>query len=389
MKNFFSFITLFWLVFDLKLIGSLGSAFLTLTFCLGILILNPKKYYSNISNVLDCFGYFILSYLIFLIYIFLRVVISGADEINYLLTTLKTTLILIAAFFYVIVFYESDIKSNFINIFFLNSCICLFFGIYTELKVYLEPFQYGADEVSELLGSNPFRNSFLAGSGYFGISSLYGLAFAFCLKLIIDDKEKNNFNYLKLLLIAIAGIFAGRVALVCYFIAILYFLFIKVEFKVLVSALFSCFLFIFLINSIVAFEGVKIWFDEMFFNNSINQSESVSQFKDSFDLPINELTLLFGDAKYGSSTSYYGGSDSGYIRNIYFGGVVYLLILLSSFFLIFYKVRKNLYIYVFLSICLFLHLKGVFIFNNPGFWGVILLVCTYFHKEKNVRFSRN
>ena len=131
------------------------------------------------------------------------------------------------------------------------------------------------------------------------------------------------------------------------------------------------------------FEDVKYWLSEMFVDNDLSQSESFSQFSETFSLPSSELTLLFGDGLYGNSEQYYGGSDSGYIRNIYFGGLFYLIFSLGAFFLISYNVRKILYIYVLIFISLFLHLKGVFIFNNPGFFGVFLTSCIILFKDRN------
>lgn len=389
-RNFLPFITLFWLVFDLKLIGSLGSAFLTLIICLFIFLLKPMKYYGDLKDLLNFFSYFIVLYIILLIYVFTRVIFDGASDISYLLTMLKTTLILLSTLLYIVVFYRSDIKNNFINIFFLNACICLFFGTFSDYKFYLLPFQYGGEAASEFLGSNPFRNAFLSGSGYFGISSLYGLAFAFCLKIVIDANQKNKFDYFKLLIIAIAGLFAGRIALICYLIAILYFVLIKANLRILLFSLISFSVFVLVINTVPAFEGVKTWFDEMFFNKSIQKSESFSQFKDTFSIPDSQFTLFLGDAKYGDSISYYGGSDSGFIRNIYFGGLVYLLLLLATFFSIIYRVKNIFYIYVFIFISLFLHFKGVFIFNNPGFFGVFLIFSIYlFREEKDKILARS
>lgn len=382
MNKFLSFIALFLLIFDLKLVGSLGSASLTFILCSLIFVLNPKKYLSNMRNVTSCFSMFLFLFLILILYVCIRILFSGAEDLSYLLTMSKTTLILISSLMYFIVFYKADFENDFINVFFINACICLFFGSFYELKDYLIVFQYGGEDTNELLGANPYRNAFLAGSGFFGISSLYAVAFTFCLKFIIDSEEKRAFNYVKLLVIAIAGMFAGRVALVCYLLAILYFSFIKINVKILLFSIFSIVAFLFIINNFPIFDGVKVWFDEMFLNKGVNNSESVSDFKKTFIFPANETTLIFGDAKYAINGKYYGGSDSGYIRNIYFGGFAFLFLMLFSFFSMFKKVSDFTFIYLIIFIILFLHFKGAFIFNNPGFFGVVSVICIYFYKKK-------
>lgn len=381
MNRIISFIALFLLVFDLKLVGSLGSAFLTFILCGLIFLLNPKKYLSNMKNVVSCFSTFILFFLILILYVSIRILFNGAEDLSYLLTMSKTTLILISSLLYLTVFYKEDFEKDFINVFFVNACICLLFGSFYELKDYLTIFQYGGEDTNELLGGNLYRNAFLAGSGFFGISSLYAVAFTFCLKVIVDTDEKNTFNYLKLLIIAIAGMFAGRVALVCYLLAIIYFSIIKINFKILLLSIFSIIAFIFIINNFYIFDGVKGWFDEMFLNKGVRNSESVSDFKRSFIMPTNEITLIFGDAKYASNGTYYGGSDSGYIRNMYFGGVSFLFLMLLSFFSMFKSIKNIMFIYLIVFIMLFLHFKGAFIFNNPGFFGVVGVICIYFYKK--------
>lgn len=77
-------------------------------------------------------------------------------------------------------------------------------------------------------------------------------------------------------------------------------------------------------NFFPVFEDVKYWLSEMFVDNNLSQSESFSQFSETFSLPSSELTLLFGDGLYGNSEEYYGGSDSGYIRNIYFEIILFV-----------------------------------------------------------------
>lgn len=373
------FLLLFLLVFDLHLIGGFGSAIITFLVCFLIILVNPSKYIVNANKIFNFFFLFLVSYIFLLFYVAFRVLLNGVSEVSFLFTMSKATLILLATLCYLIVFYNSDLKRNLINIFFFNACICLVFGTFSEYKTLLSLFQYGGDSV-ELIGNNEYRNAFLAGSGYFGISSLYGLVFAIVLKIIIDDK---NHNFFKLLVIALAGLFAGRVALICYLIAILYYVFLKFNLRVSLFSLFSLFIFIFILNFFPVFEDVKYWLSEMFVDNNLSQSESFSQFSETFSLPSSELTLLFGDGLYGNSEEYYGGSDSGYIRNIYFGGVFYLFFLLGAFFLISYNIRKILYIYVLIFISLFLHLKGVFIFNNPGFFGVFLTSCIILFKDRN------
>lgn len=379
--NIISTFFLFLLIFDLKIVGSLGSSFIVLLVCCFFLIINHKKYTQNIHDILVFFSKFLIIYFIFFTYILIRFLFSDLDDISYLLTTLKTTSILLASLFYLSIFGRSNLSKNLFFVFLIASLICLFFGTFPNLKFLIYPFKYGDDIENALIGGNEYRDAFLAGSSYFGISSLYGLAFSYLLMYCLEKRE--NLYYLYLGIIAIAGIFAGRVAIICYLIAVLYFLIFKRKFKVLIFSILFFVLFLIALNFVPAFEAVKVWFNEMFANKSVGESESVTQFKDVLRLPENQFTLLFGDARYGNSSNYYGGSDSGFIRNILFGGLLYLSILLITLLSIFDKVLKKSFSLLLILISCFLHFKGVFIFNNPGFFGVLLIVVFILNQKKS------
>lgn len=380
--NFFAFILLFLLVFDLKLLSSVGSAFITFSVCFSIIFINFNKYYSDLNIFFRNYALFFLIFLVMIIYVFLRFLFSSMDDYSYLLTTLKTTMVLLATTSYLMVFKDTNLSKNLFNVFFLNACICLFLGSLPEYKFLIYPFKYGDDPEISLIGSSEYRDAVLAGSSYFGVSALFGLAFALFLRISLI--EKKAINYFKLIVIAISGLLLGRVALVCYLIALIYFFVIKKSIKVLIFLIFSIFIFLFVLNSFTVFESARIWFFEMFMGDGVGKSESASQLKEMIYLPKDQYSLIFGDARYGSSDSYYGGSDSGYIRNILFGGFVFLIILLLAFFSMFGRSLKDSFTWLIIILCLLLHFKGVFIFNNPGFFGVVLTICYISMNSKKV-----
>lgn len=378
--NFFAFILLFLLVFDLKILGSVGSAFITFLVCFTSFFINFTKYYTDLNDFFRNYIVFFFLFAFMVFYVFLRFLFSPMDDYSYLLTTLKTIMVLLATTFYLIVFKDTNLSKNLFNIFFLNACICLFLGSLPEYKFLIYPFKYGEDPEISLIGSSEYRDAVLAGSSYFGVSALFGLTFAFFLRICLI--EKKAINYFKLIVIAISGLLLGRVALVCYLIALVYFFIIKKSIKVLIFSILSIFIFVFILNSFPVFESARIWFFEMFTGGGVGKSESASQLKEMIFLPEDQYSLIFGDARYGSSDSYYGGSDSGYIRNILFGGFIFLIILLLAFFSIFIKSIKNSFTWLMLVLCLLLHFKGVFIFNNPGFLGVVLTISFIFMNSR-------
>lgn len=302
-------------------------------------------------------------------------VFSSDLDISYLLTTLKTTGILIATLLYLMAFYDRLIIRKVFNIFFLNALICMFFGYFSELKeFFIYPFQHMND--IELIGMSEYRNSFLAGSGYFGIASLY--AYAMPIFLYYINKNGNYLQYLKFSLIAIAGILAGRVALLVYMIIFgtysLYYLKIKFLIFLIIASVLS----FYLLANLPQLESVYLWISDIFGPDSYKDSGSLNQLSEMFYFP-SDLTFIFGDAKYANvDGSYYGGTDVGYMRNILFGGIAYIILLLGVFLSLFYKLLNNFYCISMFFIALLLHFKGVFILNNPGFFPLTLIAVIYY-----------
>ncbi|RSO33701.1 hypothetical protein EA763_11435 [Acinetobacter lactucae] len=367
-----SLLSLFFLTFDLKVAGFIGSAFISFFISMGCFFVRPHLFFKNLGKIFKCFSYFFVLYIFFLIFIFLRILISG-DDYSYLLTTLKTTFILIATVFYLASLKKDNLFKNFLIIFFINALVCIFFGTFPEYKLILNYVQYSTTEGSnDLIGMNEYRNAFLAGSGYFGIASLYCLISPVLIYYMYINN--NLLIRFKFILIMAAGVLAGRVTLLCYGISFLLFGVYYRKLNILILFLFFIVLGYFLLNYLPFLEDVNAWISELYSQDDINDSGTIQQLKSMFYFP-SEFTLLWGDGKYEAPNgAYYGNTDVGYMRNILFGGVGFLLLLLANFFSIFSNVKFNFLILGVIFISLLLHFKGVFIFNNPGFFPIILSI---------------
>lgn len=376
-RGILAFVLLFLTVFDLKIVGSIGSANITSVICFLMILINPKSIRLNFTNLFKCFKWFFGIYFFILFYIFLRILLDGAEDIGYFLTILKTTSTLISIVLYLIVFYDNKTINRMFNVFVLNALICLFFGTYPQLKPLIRPFQYGIEN-NILIGSNEYRNAFLSGSAYFGISSLYSLFFVMVIYIIIRDKK--YIDYLKTFFYMIAGVMAGRIALISFFITGLFYVIFKRKFSIIfVFSIFSIFSLI-LLNSFSVFEQANLWLSDLFLRDDITENNSVNDYLTTMLFIPDGLTLYFGDAKY---SDYYGGSDVGYIRHILFGGLVYVFLVLIALFSAVKEVSKKTIPLMMIFISLFLHMKGVFIFNNPGFFPVYIASVFYFYNEGN------
>lgn len=384
--SFFSFIGMFFLVFDLRIFGFFGSAFIVLFFSLIYFILNSRDFISRLEKVVSCFSLFLILFLIYLIFVSFRVYVDMAQDVSYWLSAMKSLVILLATLFYLAIFYKSNIILNIVNVFFVNALVCIFFGTFPDNKFIISYFQYPTTiGGNELIGMNEYRNAFLSGSGYFGVASLYSLVVPIVLYYIFLNK--NFFNFVKLFFVLIAGVLAGRIALVAYFISFVLFSFFKRKISLILVFFTFTFLGYMALDNLVYFEDANAWISELYKSEKLSDSTTIQDLKQMLYVPT-ELTLLFGDGRYKSEFGgYYGSTDIGYMRNILFGGLGFVLILLLCFISIFYKVRKNSIVYILIIISLFLHFKGVFILNNPGFLPIILSFVFYLYIKNKFFFD--
>ena len=101
--------------------------------------------------------------------------------------------------------------------------------------------------------------------------------------------------------------------------------------------------------------------------------------------PENINGLLFGEGRYvfgetASDSNLTTRSDIGYIRNIYYGGLAYLVLLFTSLAVLFWsglKLQKNSLLKLLMSFlfiaCMLAHIKGNIFSSNPGYRAVYLI----------------
>ena len=323
-------------------------------------------------------------YLIILVLVLLRVLISS--DFYYLLSTIKAFFILFASIFYLACFFDLKLNNRLLNVFFINALICLVFGTFPDWKIFLKPFQYGSHELS---GLNEYRNAFLSGSGYFGISAPFAFAFCYFEYVFFEGQIKNKSLYIvKLFIILLAAILAGRIAIPIAGLSILYFCFIKRKISYLFIVVFfaAC---VYCILQLENFEKVWNWIYDMFFGHgTITENESAGHLIQMIKFPKSDITFWFGDGIYKMDDgSYYMSTDIGYLRHLYFGGVLFMILPLLIMPLL-YKNNKNMYFIVFLfPVALILHFKGAFIFNNPAFMPFIFIISHILFENKTDTFK--
>lgn len=367
-----NYLVLFLLIFDIAIPGIPGmtSSLVSLIICLVYMLLGKKHTIRN-RDVFSFFSNVVYLYVFIFCWVFISV--SFSPDMSYLLSTLKASVILLSTICYLSMFYDDKLFDRLINVFFINALICFIGGSYLPFKELLSPFRYGG----ELIGFNPYRDAFLSGSGYFGISSVYAFAFCCFLYLYSQTGIKVKYFSLKLFSILLAGILAGRIAIPISLLAFTYLALVKQKISYLISGIFISAI-VFFILQIDALEGAKDWIYDLFeFENSIADNHAVMGIRDMFTIPSNDITFLIGDGIYeNSDKTYYMHTDIGYMRHWYFGGVFFMVLPLLIMPLLYMKNKSKYYIYFLFPIALMIHFKGVFILNNPAFMPFLFL-CSY------------
>lgn len=383
MKGLFHFFCFFLLLFDVHVPGlpdGVGSSALMLPFFLLVFLLRPDV--SNLSYVFSRFLPLVVAHFLIIIYVILRIVIGGAAELSMLLAVAKSIVLFLAVFMYWSLYSvpESKTPEFIMRSFFVNAIICFAAGSIPVMLEYVRLFQIPTNNANLI----PYRNAFISGSGFFSIGSAYGLAFVFLSYIYLVSVRKIAIvRVFQLLVIFSAGFIAARTSLVALVSVSFMLIFCRAAsfWKMLILMLVT--LIVFLL--IPGLDKYNAWLFELFVKG---KESGTLQGLVTHMYFIPELsTLLFGDGIHNVATasgSYYGGSDVGYLRNMLFGGLPYLFIIML--FPLFMFVRlwsvNKIFSLAVLFVILAFHGKGAFIYNNSQGMAVFYMFYAYFYQNK-------
>ncbi|MCX2534402.1 hypothetical protein OQ486_13100 [Plesiomonas shigelloides] len=376
-----SYLSLFLLIFDLAIppVKFIGSAPFSILISLGVLI-SGRKNIGNYSEIKSFFLPFYIFYFTLLFYITSRVLFSG--EINYLLSTLKSLVIFSASVIYIYTFGCQQINDKLINVFFINGVICLIAGSIPAALDLVYFFKINVIEIEHI----PYRNAFLAGSGYFGMASAYSLIILLSAHKLVKDGVSFCF-IIKFMVILIAGILAGRTAFIAILISCLYIASKSVKYSILATSII-----ILIIGIVLSVDMLSVYSKWMFefvsINNgsiSLSSTTSTDVLQRMYFMPTNDLTWVWGDGRYVDGDGYYMNTDAGYMRNLFFGGLPFALLIIAYAFLFAIKSKDNFFLFFMFPLLLALHYKGVFILNNPAGIAILALLAYWFHNEQMTR----
>lgn len=382
--HFFSFFLLFFDVHIPGLPDGVGSSVIMLPIFAFILLIKPD--FSRLSLMLRVFSPLFLVHTIIIIYALLRLILGGAIELSMLLAVAKSSILFFAIFLYWSIsdFPDTQVARMTASVFFTNALICFVAGSIPFLLSYIRIFQFSSINENFI----PYRNAFISGSGFFSIGSAYGMAFVFLsYNFLISDRQISILRIVQLVAIFAAGFIAARTSILAL---------VFVGVMLLISRPSSFWkMFFVMALALLAFVTVpgldkyNAWLFELFIKGKDSNSIQVLV-SDMFFIPTLD-TLFFGDGIHSAAEggAYYGGSDVGYLRNVFFGGVPYLLIIMMFPALMLFKLWPVNRVFACLLVALMFafHAKGTFFYNNSQGMAVFYMVYA-FYSLKNISPQR-
>lgn len=230
----------------------------------------------------------------------------------------------------------------------------------------------------------------LTSSAFIQLSTFYVFLLHF---LLAYDKKHNNLSGWIIFALLCIGLVSGRTFLVLSAISLI------IYFKIRYIPYITLFIFL-LFFLIVAFPDN--WYVQHALEPLINLIHGGKSVSSSTDTLIKQhlfmpsiKQLIMGDGLYYTPTKgYYGGSDSGFVRQVLYGGIIYLIIcfLFTVFFVI--KIARawfnNSLVFILSTLLLFtiIHIKFD-TYAYPGIMFILLMFLSLFDRETQyIEFNR-
>ena len=294
-----------------------------------------------------------------MLFILGRLIFNGGENFEFLLSWVKAFFVYSSVFLFLYVFYGaaqnkrwSTYVPDIILVYFLNALFNFLIGSYPDTFEFLSVFR--SKVVSESLGGNPYRNSFISGSGYFSIGTAYGLAVLFVSYYFVKFHVRSFTYSLSFLVMAVSGFIAARTS----FFAILFSAIYMFAGRP-IYLLFISFLGVAVLSALLLLPALQPYVEWMisFFSEFQTSSSASYLLNEMYFWPGIDV-FLAGRGWVNDGTYLY--TDAGYMQDILFGGIFFLLIKISFVLVFFNSIGKKSVVFgalFCLSILLF-HMKG-------------------------------
>ncbi len=378
------FIIVFLYVFGLEL-PVIRSSSILLILVLPFRLLCIKNGYNTLSKIVKS-RYFVLLVGIYLT-ITILIVVSVVLHMTFDFSLIKTIINCILHLFIAVMIISLFILKNrgvrylilmFISLFALQSAIEICAFVNKSVLHFVQQFQSEATIARAALYSGR-RGLALAGTVFFGLSSLYGIIFLFLVKEFLTNSRITFIKVLIGCLIVVGAFFSGRTFFIGVAVALSYLFFSKLSGMKKTSTFIKALWYVIIVIIVALLIVPDHYYDqiynlflyvfEMFFNlidyGTLTTTSSTHLTEDMY-FPLSLRTILLGDGMYTSPLGgYYMNTDAGYMRNILLFGITGLFLCVFSDIYLLWGTRKlrcdksirNFSLWIFVYLCL-LHYKG-------------------------------
>lgn len=319
---------------------------LLLLFILPIRLLFEPKSVSTVKYIIASkyIVKVIASYLVLILYVYSNVTIHLTFDYSLIPTLVNVILHLIVGIFIVCLFYKKNrdityVQNTIITVFIIQSLIQISAFLSPSVHSFVQLFQSESTIARADLFSGR-KGLALAGTVFFGLSTIYGMSFFFLVKRCIDKRCFKFFDIFLGIILIIGSFFSGRTFFVGLGLSGLYFIASSIPFskkistiaKIILVCIFSILILINImpedlydkIHNLILYVFEAIFTFES--TGSFSTTSTDKLFGDMyFQIPIS--TFLLGDGLYGGvNGGYYMSTDAGYMRIILYTGISGLIL---------------------------------------------------------------
>lgn len=334
------FLLLFFLFFGFNLLGINTRFIATGILCLLLLILPPcRNRFLKLLKV-KASRRILTSLFLYLLVVTIIPLAHETSDFNYVDSIFKLIIFYIDCLILdsLLFLYKKSKSIEMLNWIFIVQSLIIFIAFASpSFLMLVQKFQFeNIKEVSaQYLDYGTFRGLALAGEQFHGLTVVYGLMSIFVMKMYVESKSV-KFLFVILALFA-ANMFVGRTGFVGFALAIVYLILEegKKTFWIIMKAFVICILVVCAIYSFLP-ESIKLLLDDsvfrfafqLFYNYKESgqaDTSSTNRVLEMWTEHFSFFTFLVGDGKFlNANGSYYRHVDIGYLRQLFYGGFVFV-----------------------------------------------------------------
>lgn len=384
--SFGSLLILFLVAFDPKIPlmpSGIGFTLLVSIFLLPVVILK-LKYNGSLLFKFQKYNHFFFVFTVCLIFILFRLLIDQGVNTIFILSWFKAFAVYLACLFTYLVFFSNRPPEVFIKsiciIYAANAFINIIVGTYPDTFQFLEIFK-SKSEISQILGKNPYRDSFISGSGYYNIGTAYAIIVMLLSFIVAHKSGKKIYLLLSIALFSITGFVAARTAFFGISLAFIYLIIYRIGYSI--ALLFFLLITTIIFLSLPALQGYREWMLSFF---NLTSDSSASHLLNKMYFWPGELVFLVGKGVSNDGTYTY--TDGGFMLDIIFGGIIFMTMKIAFVFKILQKniIAYPLFTLLLISCMLIFHIKGLFMYNNAQ--GMAAVYFVVFHLTR-IKYFEN